>query len=245
MAAARIKRRTMSTQPPHPLHRPLLLLFFIIFVSCWIQSCQASMVVEIPPGDRHCFFVRVPNDRPSVINGNYDVLDDEMDHDAVSAWLEKQSEERHRGVTVWRSEEHEGEATFSISVDPVGKYALCLRATLDTDDDDAAVPEVVPVGLSLRVAPAQARSLEEGVLGPDAERALELVQSAGFVENDWRNFVDHFDYLRNREATHTVLMHQIRDRVLGWTVVEAILVITMAVAQILYWKRFFETKRYL
>eukprot|EP00522_Entomoneis_paludosa_P011654 CAMPEP_0172457590 /NCGR_PEP_ID=MMETSP1065-20121228/22980_1 /TAXON_ID=265537 /ORGANISM="Amphiprora paludosa, Strain CCMP125" /LENGTH=238 /DNA_ID=CAMNT_0013211419 /DNA_START=16 /DNA_END=732 /DNA_ORIENTATION=+ len=216
-------------------------LFVMALLLC-LPFCQASMIVQVAPGRQECYFVRVPNHQPAVVSGNYDVLDDDVDDDAVSAWLEKRTAKR-KGVIVWRTEEHEGEDTFSLTVDAEGKYAFCVRVENFNDNDDA-MPDRLQIGFSLRVSPLP-RSLEDGVLGPDAERALELVQTAGFVENDWRNFMDHFDYLRSREVTHTALMHQIRDRVLGWTVVEAMLVITMAVAQILYWRRFFETRRFL
>jgi hypothetical protein len=33
--------------------------------------------------------------------------------------------------------------------------------------------------------------------------------------------------------------------VIGWSILEAVLVITMAIAQVCYWKSFFEQRRYL
>ena len=169
-------------------------------------------------------------------------MDDEASNDIISVWLEKQKSDSRDVTTVWKSHYDEDEDSFSLSVDPDGKFALCFQIYDSADDDSEETS--YRVGFNLRVTPAP-RTLEEEVQGPDAERALALVQGAVFLENDWKNFMDHFDYLRSREASHTSLMHQIRDRVLGWTVVEAILVITMAVVQILYWRRFFETRRYL
>jgi hypothetical protein len=57
--------------------------------------------------------------------------------------------------------------------------------------------------------------------------------------------VDHFDFLRNREAQHQVLTSQILSRVMGWTLLEAGLVVAMALGQVMYWKKFFEQRRYL
>jgi len=198
------------------------------------------MIAEIAQGMQECYFIRVPEEQPSIVSGNFDLLNDNADDEIVSVWLEKRTDKK-KGNIVWRSEESEGEDTFSVSVDAKGRFAFCIRVENMADD---SISDTVKVGFSLRVSPLP-RTLEDGVMGPDAERALELLQSVGFVENDWRNFIDHFAYLRSREVAHITLMHQIRDRVLGWTVVEAMLVITMAIGQICYWRRFFETRRYL
>jgi hypothetical protein len=84
-----------------------------------------------------------------------------------------------------------------------------------------------------------------GEAGPDAKRALELVQRSVMINNDWQNLVDHFDFLRNREAQHAMLSSQILSRVMGWTLLEAALVVTMAIGQVMYWKKLFEQRRYL
>jgi hypothetical protein len=65
------------------------------------------------------------------------------------------------------------------------------------------------------------------------------------MQGHFQNLLDHFDFMRNREAVHVQLTNQINDRVMGWTIIEAILVITMAFAQVWYWKAFFERRRYL
>lgn len=234
--------RTATTTTIRAFH--ILRISFLIG-SFFIRPLWGSLVVQIPPGHQECYYVRVPETGPSIVSGNFDLLDDEVDSGIISAWLEKRTG-RNPGdfITVWKSQDHDDEDTFSVEVDPNGKFGLCFQVS-QPDDDSWKKPGVYfSVGFNLRVT-AIPRTLEESVEGPDAERALSLLQNAGLVEDDWRNLIDHFDYLRNRESTHTILMHQIRDRVLGWTVVEAILVITMAVGQILYWKRFFEKKRYL
>ena len=74
---------------------------------------------------------------------------------------------------------------------------------------------------------------------------MEIIKSAQSVETSWLNLVDHYVYLRNREALAVQLSQQIQNRVMGWTVLEAVLVILMAVGQVMYWKKFFETRRYL
>jgi hypothetical protein len=41
------------------------------------------------------------------------------------------------------------------------------------------------------------------------------------------------------------MTEQILSRVMSWTLIEAALVILMATAQVIYWRKFFEQRRYL
>merc|ERR1711971_853861 len=82
-----------------------------------------------------------------------------------------------------------------------------------------------------------------GEEGPDAERALDLLDEAEEIHDDWRNLLDHFDFLRNREAVHMKVTNQIENRVMFWSLIEAGLVVSMSVGQVLYWRRFFEQRR--
>jgi hypothetical protein len=56
---------------------------------------------------------------------------------------------------------------------------------------------------------------------------------------------DHYDFLRTRESINEALTDAIMSRVMGWTIAEACLVVFMAIAQVMYWRKFFEQRRYL
>ena len=162
----------------------------------------------------------------------------------LKVWLENQSISPTKKL--WKSSEEESEAIFSVTVmEPNQRLALCFRAEWDQAGDDyvASIREV-EIGFGLQVHPMP-RTLPDEENGPDAQRALDLIQSAISVETDWSNLMDHFSFLRSREATHIKLTSEILDRIMGWTIVEAFVVIFMAVGQVLYWKKFFEQKRYL
>jgi hypothetical protein len=89
------------------------------------------------------------------------------------------------------------------------------------------------------------RTLDNAEEGPDTQRATLLVEKAARVHNGWMVLHDHFEYLRNREGIHESMNNEIMSRLTKWTYIEALLVIGMAVAQVVYWKKFFEQKRYL
>lgn len=179
----------------------------------------------------------------SFFSGNFELLDDEVDGSFVVAWITKIAGYRGVGSTLWHSEEDEEEEDFSVNVEPVGKYELCFELQRDEDFDDFA--EAYAVGFNLRLTPSIARALDTEEKGPDTQQALQIIDSAIKVETDWKNLVDHYVYLRNREALAVQLSQKIQDRVMGWTFFEALLVIAMAIGQVLYWRKFFETRRYL
>lgn len=201
---------------------------------------QASYNVMVPQGERECFYVRVPGDRPSRVSGNFDCLDDGIDESAVSAWVEGAN-----GSKLWKAKHDETEENFAFLVDPkeTPKARFCMAYSM-ADDDDA--PSDVYFGFNLRVTSmARERTLDAGEEGPDAERALDLLDEAEEIHDDWRNLLDHFDFLRNREAVHMKVTNQIENRVMFWSLIEAGLVVSMSVGQVLYWRRFFEQRRYL
>jgi hypothetical protein len=120
------------------------------------------------------------------------------------------------------------------------RYTLCLG----NKESEGGLENEFDIGFSIHVSYAP-RTLKDDEIGPDAERALVLVKKASKIQQDWTNLLDHFEYVRNREAVHQDMNDAILSRLSRWTYVEALLVVGMATAQVLYWKRFFETRRYL
>lgn len=209
----------------------------------WSEKCDTHVVV-FAIGNycmrfRHCL---LSND--TVLSGNYDIITEDIEGDMVQVWLENQSTPAHT-TKLWKSGEDDSEGIFGMTVEPNQRLALCFQAEWhEAEDDEVATISVVEIGFGLQVHPMP-RTLPDEETGPDAQRALDLIQSAISVETDWSNLMDHFSFLRSREATHIKLTNEILDRIMGWTIVEAFVVIFMAVAQVLYWKKFFEQKRYL
>ncbi len=57
--------------------------------------------------------------------------------------------------------------------------------------------------------------------------------------------LDHQEYIKRREASHRHIVEQTFTLVMRWTLLEALVLFTVAFLQVTYLKRFFETKRYL
>jgi hypothetical protein len=173
-------------------------------------------------------------------SGNYDCLNDELEGGVVNAWIE---EEKPQGKMLWHGDDEATEGLFSLKTEPNARVRLCFDAQAG-DVDDAVKGNTIPVGFNMRLVP-DPRSLPDQEIGPDAERALLQVNAATRIQSDWSNLQDHYDFLRHRESVNEALTDAILYRVMGWTIAEAVLVIFMAIAQVMYWRKFFEQRRYL
>jgi hypothetical protein len=104
----------------------------------------------------------------------------------------------------WRSTPGVSEEAFHVSV-PSGRpnqYRLCFNAPEEEEEeeDDSNTVNAVQLGFHLRVRAAFQRALPDVELGPDAQRALGLLEAATTTEQLWHNLMDHFDFFRNASA---------------------------------------------
>jgi p24 family protein beta-1 len=171
----------------------------------------------------------------------------------IAVWIENLA----TGQKEWSSRSEAREDTFGVPVEAGAHVQLCFQSQFgannnnnnnEQDEDDrttTAELTQVRVGFGWRVHATALRTLPDDVPGPDAERALHVVQAALSIETQWDNLADHFEYLRSREAAHLKVTQEILGRIMKWTIVEAVVVVVMAVAQVMYWRKFFEQKRYL
>jgi len=218
----------------------VLFMWSVILLVFIQQRASASFVLHLRSNDLECYILRIPN-RPSVVTGNYDILHDDAGADVIKVTLETTKEPF---TALWKSNGDLTEESFSVSVNANTHVELCF-AMADKPDDDDVMSNGIKVGFNVRVHSAVERTLPEGENGPDSKRALDLISHVDQIVSHWQTLLDHFDFLRNREAQHTQLTSQILSRVMTWTVIESVLVIGMAVGQVLYWRKFFEQKRYL
>lgn len=137
------------------------------------------------------------------------------------------------------SGEQEGDFEFE-SLKSNSRYKICFQNNAEGSHEDDAFD----MGFNLRFHDPP-RTLEQDESGPDGERATKLVEKASKIHQDWDTLQDHFDFLRNREAIHEDMNYEIVSKLTKWTWIEAVLVCGMAVGQTMYWKKFFEKRRYL
>lgn len=161
-------------------------------------------------------------------------MDDELSADPISV---KVLDEKER--TLYKSVPGESEAVFDLHVTQGGRFSLCLSHKGDEEEDLDRT-----IGFAVRVR-STSRALDNAIQGPDGEKALELIEWAEELTEEWDTLLDHYDYLREREVVQDDLAQKIFTRVMRWTIVEALLLISIATCQVLFYRRFFEKRRYL
>lgn len=248
---------------------------FLFFTTCCcvhflllVRTVYGSFSITVPPREEECFVIRAPGKEISTISGNYDMLDDGLSPNPLSVVLYDMSTPR-LPRPVWKSIRGRSEGIFTYKR-ARGRHQLCIRNGLDklpSDNQDRNV------GFNIRVTPntipvpdggGMIKETTGATLGPNAtkeekekhERAQEEAKRAH--EKTTRvlslsrelirklyDMTDHQAYLRNREGQHRELTEQTFSRIVRWTVLEAVVLVLVAVGQVWYLRKFFETKRYL
>mmetsp|Transcript_8269 Transcript_8269/g.14161 ORF Transcript_8269/g.14161 Transcript_8269/m.14161 type:complete len:135 (-) Transcript_8269:125-529(-) len=123
--------------------------------------------------------------------------------------------------------------TFTIVLSKISK-------TLDSDSSSSSSSRIVDpkavqvrrkVGVNVRINPYRPTS--------GLEHQVTTLQT-----KLW-NLKNHHDYMRMRESAHRDVTEQTFSYVMRWNLVETVTVILMSIAQVLYLRRFFETRRYM
>lgn len=202
-----------------------------------IADGALSTVVE--SGEEECFTFRAPAATENMISGDFDCLDDELSPDPVGVILYNE-----KMAPVWKSQSGSTEGSFTVTGS--GKYELCIQnGSLGSDDYYGAKDGMArEVGFAVRVIPPL-RGLEDEKSGPDDSLTTNLLEMFTKILAGLQTMADHQEYMRERENRHTDLADTTFNRVVQWTMLEAVVLVLIATGQVLYLKRFFEQTRYL
>lgn len=172
------------------------------------------------------------------ISGSFEVLHDDVD----SGEFHVRVSNRETGENLYEMPAGDLAGDFELKDLPGSnsRYQICFQSNTEGSNREDAFD----VGFNLRYHDPP-RTLDDGESGPDGEKASQLVEKAAKIHQDWDTLQDHFDFLRNREAIHEEMNDAIVSRLTRWTYIEAFLVVGMATGQVMYWKKFFEKRRYL
>ena len=221
------------------MYRLLSLLITLWQWSSLVPRVSAAYTFTIQPGDEECFIIRTPKDQGAVISGNFEAIEDDVEAKELSVSLSKSS----NGAILYDAPTGTREGTFRLDqsvLEENTRYSLCFQNNDSNDDEE----NEFDVGFSVHMSNPP-RALKDGEIGPDEQRALKLVEKATAIQEDWTNMLDHYEYVRNREAIHKDMNDAILHRLMRWNRMEIFLVVGMATGQVMYWKKFFETRRYL
>jgi hypothetical protein len=205
----------------------ILILLVLILLVEWCSSYS----VEIKPGSKECFSEVAYKVNPC--SGSFEVIQGDPKGLIVTVTGPSPKNTLHYESKYDGDEEKDlSEGTFSFDTTDKGDYTMCLQNG-DEDNNDGIVRVV---GFNFRIMNSILTSsyeyagLETEI--NDMKLGLELLK-------------DHQSYMNQREDVHRATLDAINTKVLCWTILEAIILIGMAVWQISYISGFFETKRKL
>mmetsp|Transcript_21470 Transcript_21470/g.33872 ORF Transcript_21470/g.33872 Transcript_21470/m.33872 type:complete len:214 (-) Transcript_21470:149-790(-) len=206
-----------------------LIYLAVAFQLFWFQVVGFS--INVRPGERECFMLDAK--AGDVIAGNFEVLS-EVPPDPVTISVTDSSPQR----TVLFEASGEEEGVFQFEATAHSPFVLCLQngAKKEADKSERLI------GFAFRVASTSAAEGDEAGLVEHFAATLddldELVEYAATIQN-------HQEYMRQREEMHRDVVESTCDRVLYWTVAEAVVLLGLAVWQVTYIRQFFEVKRAL
>ncbi len=201
-----------------------ILLFF-----AWALSTQAFSI-EVQAGAMDCFIVTTATGIP--ITGSYEVIgpDPKYIHVTVNGptdFLHFENKIVYDMENVDKEEASEGFFTFDSDIN--GDYTMCIaNGNPSTNDGISRLIAFNYRAVSVGEVDYQFVGLQSELA--DLREGLELLR-------------DHQSYMNQREDVHKFSLESINDKVLCWTVLEAIILVAMAFWQISYIRSFFETKR--
>ena len=209
-----------------------LFLLIIVIISISVTLIHAYSIT-LKAGAKECFFVKA--ERDTTLTGSYEVLDEDAIPIAVFAKGPDGKihfEAKYEGEGAVDVDNTEGQFDFDAEQD--GYYKMCiLNGHKKANDGKERI-----IGFNFRVLDLMGDDEEEaGDEYTGLENELyELQRGLDFL-------TDHQAYMNQREDLHKEELDLISERVLMWTVLEAVILLSLAAWQITYIRSFFETKR--
>ncbi|KAG7343876.1 emp24/gp25L/p24 family protein [Nitzschia inconspicua] len=218
------------------------LAVFLLFSALWTVT-QSAYIVSIPAKDEECYYIVTPpgSTYGATLHGNFDLLDDSVSPDPLSV-IVLDYEQEH---VLFRSRRRAREGIFQVSLKPDQHVYLCLQNGLVTASGGRkATPErnhdgqVRTVGFQFTV---QAKNAAQELMTQN-ER---MIQSTEDLAREIGNLKNHHEFMRTREAKHREVVEQTFSQLMRWLLLEVSTVIFIAGAQIMYFRRFLERRRYI
>lgn len=211
-------------------------LVWIVLVLVALLPTAHPYSIEIQPGGKDCFIVKAAVGVP--VSGSFEVIHPDARHVSVTVTGPKgflHYEKKPNPET--EGEEDEGgedaaEGFFSFDAEFDGDHTFCIYNGSEQENDGLARL----IAFNFRAAKSDAGE-DYQFVGLQSELA-DLKEGLDLLK-------DHQSYMNQREDVHKASVESINTKVLCWTILEAIILVAMAVWQITYIRSFFEIKRKL
>lgn len=202
------------------------IVLFVLFCS-YLQVTSYS--IDVLPGGKDCFIV-IAN-KGITVTGSFEVIHPDPKYIAVQVTNPNGYLHYEKKPSAEEAEDRENssEGFFSFDAELEGEHTLCISNGSDEEND--GVPRLIAFNF---------RAAAEGELDYQfAGLKNELLD----LKEGLDQLRDHQSYMNQREDVHKETLESINTKVLCWTILEAIILVAMAIWQIMYIRSFFETKR--
>lgn len=186
-----------------------------------------SLSVNLKSNDKQCFYLTTIIDTPCF--GSFEILSNEPESIIITVTgpeplFKLLHESKYKGEGSISKDETEG--SFSFTTEENGDYKLCI------ENEESNNEKVVAFNF---------RCVE---FAGDIDYEFASMQSELFELQRGLNFLkDHQSFMNQREDRHRSILESTNFKVLSWTILEAVILIGMALWQVAYISKFFETKR--
>lgn len=233
---------------------PILALLALYYA----LPCSAILSVTIEKGAEKCFIFRTP-DNYSHITGSYEILDDPslsanpvtgtlFDDEYAVLWHSDQGAEYGQFITHGSGRYHlcfgNGSGGYKDNSDREKERMRVEGHHIDDDNFDYQNHDgnVRNIAFNVRVS-SDMDHRDGGANG--SENVDRTSAMASRLKDKMMFLLDHQEYMKSRDHTHRDMMESTYSLLMKWTILEAVILILVATSQVIYFRKFFETKRYL
>lgn len=201
-----------------------MLVILIAAALCFYAVDAYSITLK--PKAKQCFIVEAV--AGTSCSGSFEVISGDALAIAVKVTDPKHGLQFESRLIEGQDEKDLSEGSFSFDAELDGDYTMCIGNGNDGED--------TVVAFNFRAMPTSG-TMDYQYVGLESE-LMELREGLSSLK-------DHQSYMSQREDIHKDSLDSINVKVLCWTILEAVILIGMAVWQISYIRGFFETKRRL
>lgn len=224
-----------QSNTPFRLYR--ILALFLVGVSL----CQAAYVMQVAAHSEECFVIPASG-KGGTLFGNYEILENSAKPMSIVAV------DARNGRLLYKSRKKASNGSIKVTMQEKQDVEVCIhngilndrQKKLDSDKKYKPHPDNLPrkVGVSFTYQPYR----EEVQLHSINAKAI---ASAHSLKSRIAQLVDHMGFIRVREGNHREVVEGTFTKLMTWTFFQAVGVVVVAGAQIMYLQRSVERKRYI
>lgn len=213
--------------------------------------CQAAYVFKVDANDEQC--VSVASVKGGTIYGDWEMLDDDLSPNPLSIVITNQQLTKRKH----KSRRGAREGSFKVQVDPKELVYICIENGIVISNNDGDEQEKNG-GTKYKGQNPKYRSddlprtvgLDFSVEEKDFNAELHqdysgILSMATGLTRELGKLRSHHEYMRSREAKHRDIVERTYTKLLLWVFLQCAGVLGMAVAQVMYLRRFLERRRYI